>query len=115
MRLRFLPLALLAAAVALMLAPSAAPRTTATTVAVTATEFKFVLSKHTVPHGTVVFKVVNRGMLPHNFKISGHKTALIASGKSATLKVTLTKGSKPYLCTVPGHATSGMKGVLKVI
>ena len=40
--------------------------------------------------------------------------ALIASCKSATLKVTLTKGSKPYLCTVPGHATSGMKGVLKV-
>jgi|SRR5712691_8014483 len=114
MRLRVLSLALLAAAVALTLAPTAAPRTTATTVAVTAKEFKFVLSKRTVPHGTVVFKVVNKGKLPHDFKISGHKTALVAPGKSATLKVTLTTGSKPYLCTVPGHARLGMKGVLKV-
>jgi uncharacterized cupredoxin-like copper-binding protein len=114
MRLRVLSLALLAAAVALTLAPIAAPRTTATTVAVTAKEFKFVLSRRTVPHGTVVFKVVNKGKLPHDFKISGHKTALIKPGKSATLKVTLTTGSKPYLCTVPGHAKLGMKGVVKV-
>jgi uncharacterized cupredoxin-like copper-binding protein len=31
------------------------------------------------------------------------------------LKVTLSKkGSYEYLCTIPGHAANGMKGVLKV-
>jgi uncharacterized cupredoxin-like copper-binding protein len=24
------------------------------------------------------------------------------------------KGNYPYLCTVPGHASAGMKGVLRV-
>jgi len=29
--------------------------------------------------------------------------------------VTISKaGSYPYLCTVPGHAAAGMKGVLRV-
>jgi uncharacterized cupredoxin-like copper-binding protein len=85
-----------------------------TTVTVTMKEFKFVLSKRTVPRGTVVFKLVNRGALPHNFKISGKKSAMIGKGKKGTLRVTLTAGSKPYVCTVPGHALAGMKGKLKV-
>ena len=84
------------------------------TVTVTAKEFKFVLSTKTVAHGAVTFKVKNAGKLPHDFKISGKKTAMISPGKTVTLKVTLTKGSKPYLCTVPGHAAAGMKGTLKV-
>jgi uncharacterized cupredoxin-like copper-binding protein len=88
--------------------------TKASTVTVTAKEFKFVLSTKSVPHGAVTFKVVNKGKLAHDFKISGKKTAMIKPGKSALLKVTLTKGSKPYLCTVPGHAAAGMKGTLKV-
>lgn len=89
--------------------------TAKTTVAVTASEFKFVLSKRSVAAGTVTFKVVNKGKVPHDFKIAGKKTPLLASGKSSTLTVTLKKGKKyPYLCTVPGHAAAGMKGVLKV-
>ena len=87
---------------------------TASTVTVTAKEFKFVLSAKSVPHGAVTFKVVNKGKLSHDFKISGKKTPLIKPGKSALLKVTLSKGSKPYLCTVAGHAAAGMKGTLKV-
>jgi uncharacterized cupredoxin-like copper-binding protein len=83
------------------------------TVNVTAKEFKFVLSTKTVPHGAVTFKIKNGGKLPHDFKISGKKTALIAPGKTVTLKVTLSKGSKPYLCTVAGHAAAGMKGTVK--
>jgi plastocyanin len=90
----------------------------ATTVTVTAgkpSEFRFTLSKKTVPHGTVTFKVTNKAALPHDFKINGKKTKLLSPGQSATLKVTFTKkGSFPYLCTVTGHAAAGMKGTLKV-
>ena len=64
---------------------------------------------------TVVFKVTNVGKLPHDFKISGRKTALIAPGKTATLRVNFpVAGKYPYLCTVPGHAAAGMKGVFTI-
>jgi len=71
--------------------------------------------KKTILKGTGVFKVVNKGKLSHNFKINGKKTPLLAAGKAATLRVLFTKaGRYPYLCTVPGHAAAGMKGVLVV-
>jgi uncharacterized cupredoxin-like copper-binding protein len=107
---------LVAVAGLLVLSPLATARThaaTSTTVTVKATEFKFALSKKSAPHGTVVFKVTNKGHLPHDFKIAGKKTPLIKVGKSATLKVTLKKGSYKYSCTVPGHAAAGMKGTFK--
>jgi uncharacterized cupredoxin-like copper-binding protein len=86
-----------------------------TTVNVTAIEFKFTLSKKSVKHGTVVFKVSNKGHVAHDFKIDNKKTALIQPGKSAKLTVTFAKaGSYAYSCTVPGHAAAGMKGTLKV-
>lgn len=86
----------------------------ATTVRVTATEFNFALSKASVPHGTIVFTVVNRGTIPHDFWIAGKVTPLIEPGKSATLTVDLDAGQLSYVCTVPGHAAAGMKGTLTV-
>jgi uncharacterized cupredoxin-like copper-binding protein len=77
-------------------------------------ELRFTLSTKTVEHGVVTFKILNKGILSHDFSIAGKKTKLIAPGKSATLKVTLKKGKAPYKCTVPGHAAAGMKGVLVV-
>ena len=60
-------------------------------------------------------EVTNRGTINHNFRIAGKKTASLAAGKSATLRVTFTKAGKyAYLCTLPGHAAGGMKGVLTV-
>jgi uncharacterized cupredoxin-like copper-binding protein len=38
----------------------------------------------------------------------------IQPGTTAKLVVTFKKGKYPYLCTVPGHAEAGMKGVLTV-
>ena len=108
----------LAALAAAILAPLAAARvsTTAATTKVTvlATDFKFKLSKTKVPTGTIVFTLVNKGKLPHDFKIAGKKTKLLSGGQSATLTVNLAKGSYPYMCTVPGHAAAGMKGTFTV-
>jgi uncharacterized cupredoxin-like copper-binding protein len=104
--------AALFAVLAIVAAPAlgAQSHASAAAVTVTATEFKFKLSKLSVPHGTVVFTVVNKGKIPHDFKINGKKTALVKPGKSAKLSVTFAKGKFKYLCPVPGHAALGMKG-----
>ena len=102
----------------LAFALSAFGASTASTVSVTAgkpTELRFVVLPKSVAKGAVTFKVVNKGTLVHDFKIAGKKTPRLAKGKSATLRVTFAKAGKyPYLCTLPGHAAGGMKGVLTV-
>lgn len=96
-------------------APSHHVAKSATTITVTATEFKFKLSKTSAPKGSVTFKLVNKGKVPHDFKINGKKTALIAGGKTASVTVKFAKAGKfPYVCTVPGHALAGMKGSFTV-
>lgn len=118
MQMKVITLALLGAALAVAVPATASPThdvVKTTTITVTTTEFKFTLSKSSAPKGTVVFKVVNKGQVAHDFKINGKKTPLVAPGKRATLKVTIAKAGKyPYLCTVPGHAASGMKGTFTV-
>ena len=104
-------LAALVAAAPIAARPSAA---TATTVNVKMTEFKFVLSKKTVPHGKVTFVLVNKGAVKHDFAIAGKKSKLIAPGKKGSLTVTLRAGKLAYKCTVAGHAAAGMKGKLTV-
>jgi uncharacterized cupredoxin-like copper-binding protein len=89
-----------------------------TTVAVTAgkpSEFRFTLSKTTVPTGTVVFRITNRGQVSHDLRIAGKTSAVLTTGKTATLTAVFAKAGKyAYLCTLPGHAAAGMKGVLTV-
>ena len=105
--------------------------TTVTKVTVTAgkpSELKFTLSTSTVKRGVIKFEVTNRGSMPHNFRVctarnkplanscdAGTGTRLISPGQSKTLRLgILLKGTYEYLCTVPGHAAAGMKGMLKV-
>jgi uncharacterized cupredoxin-like copper-binding protein len=81
------------------------------------TEFRFTIPvlKRTVPKGVTTFTVTNRGTVNHDFKILGKKTLQIAPGKSRVLTVTFTKAGKyTYICTLPSHALSGMKGILTV-
>ena len=89
-----------------------------TNVAVTAgkpTEFRFTLSKKSVVKGKVVFKVTNKGTLTHDFRISGKTSKMLRPGTSTTLTIAFKKAGKyAFLCTVPGHAAGGMKGVLTV-
>lgn len=124
-------LALVAAVAASIAAGAAQARTTSTHVAVTAgkpSEFGFKLSIKTVKLGSVVFAVKNGGAIPHDFKIcsaartndtpntcAGKVTKLLSPGQSASLTyVFKKKGKYEYLCTVPGHAAGGMKGLLTV-
>jgi uncharacterized cupredoxin-like copper-binding protein len=111
------PIALLAVLASLLVAGPATARPAAvkaTTVTVTMKEFKFILSKTSVPHGKITFKLVNKGKLAHDFEIALHKSQKIAPGKTGVLVVTIAKGKHPYKCTIDGHAKAGMKGVLKV-
>jgi uncharacterized cupredoxin-like copper-binding protein len=104
-------LAALVVAAPIAARPSAA---TATTVTVSMKEFKFTLSKTSVKHGTVTFKLVNKGHIAHDFAIAGKKSPKIKPGKTGKLTVTLKKGKIAYKCTLPGHAAAGMKGKLTV-
>jgi uncharacterized cupredoxin-like copper-binding protein len=114
-------IAVLVVAVAAVLAVSAqsalaakSASKAAVTVNVTAVDFKFRLSKTSVPKGSVVtFKVTNRGNAPHDFDIPTLRkgTAYLAPGKSASFKMVASKsGSLRFVCTVPRHAELGMTG-----
>ncbi len=70
----------------------------------------------------------NEGLAYHDFKICvtpvknaarnacvGVQTKLLHPGQTATLTVKLTKkGLYEYICSVPGHAKAGMKGLIGV-
>lgn len=126
--MRFIVLALAAAAlvagVATVGANARDTQANATVkVTVTMREFSFTLSKKTVarPAGassvTVVFTVINKGAIPHDFSFGtlGKKTPLISPGQRQTLKVTFKKkGRFAYLCTVPRHANAGMAGTFRI-
>jgi uncharacterized cupredoxin-like copper-binding protein len=94
-------------------------------------ELAFKLSKTSlVPVGTVTFKVTNLGVAFHNFKICtipvpsaagaknfciGTSTKTLKHGQSQTFTVKFSLAGKyEFLCTVPGHAAAGMKGLLGV-
>jgi uncharacterized cupredoxin-like copper-binding protein len=122
------------AVAALVVSPSAlarsASKTLGSNVTVTAgqpAEFHFAVSPSSVKHGLIVFKIANKGKLPHDFKLcskassslgnscTGRTSGPISPGQSKTLRVSvLRKGTYEYLCTIPGHAAAGMKGILKV-
>jgi uncharacterized cupredoxin-like copper-binding protein len=91
-------------------------------------ELSFTLSSHTVRLGTVVFTIKNSGAIVHDFKVcttsrtkptantcNGRSSRKLTHGQSVKLTVKFKKkGSYEYLCTIPGHAAAGMKGILKV-
>jgi uncharacterized cupredoxin-like copper-binding protein len=88
----------------------------ATAISVSGKEFSFHLSKTSIPKpATVTFSFHNAGTMKHDFRIGGKQTPLTSPGKTARLTVTFhKKGRFSYLCTVPGHAQAGMKGVFTV-
>ena len=92
-------------------------------------ELAFQLSKSTkLKVGTYTFKVTNKGLGFHTFKFCtapvktaakntcvGKVTKTLKPGQSASFTVTITKAGKyEYLCSIPGHAAAGMKGLIGV-
>jgi uncharacterized cupredoxin-like copper-binding protein len=79
-------------------------------------EFRFTLATKTAAKpGTVTFSFTNTGTVAHDFSIDGKTTPLVQPGDTAKLVVRFKKAGKfSYLCTVPGHAAAGMKGVFTV-
>ncbi len=91
-------------------------RASATTIQVGAKEFSFKLSAKSIARpGKVTFAVKNNGDETHDFSINGKQTKLLQPGTTAKLAVSFKKaGRYRYLCTVPGHAAMGMRGVFTV-
>ena len=86
-------------------------------VTVTMTDFKFKLSKLSVPKNTpIVFTVINKGPSPHDFDVATTKgTKVIPSGTRLTQKANFSRAAKlRFVCTVPRHASLGMVGTLTV-
>ena len=86
-------------------------------VTVTMTDFKFKLSRTSVPKNTpITFVVINKGPSPHDFDVAPTKgTPVIQVGARTTQKVTFKRAGKMrYICTVPRHASFGMVGNLTV-
>ena len=86
------------------------------TVRVVARNYSFTLSRESVAAGaTVRFVVRNAGNTVHDFVVHGHRTRLLAPGRSQTITVRFPhRGHFTYLCSVPGHARLGMKGAFAV-
>jgi uncharacterized cupredoxin-like copper-binding protein len=88
----------------------------ATTIQVSGKEFSFKLSSKSIARpGTVRFNFKNAGHVKHDFSINHKHTPMISPGKTASITVSFRKkGKYSYLCTVPGHAAAGMRGVFTV-
>jgi uncharacterized cupredoxin-like copper-binding protein len=89
------------------------------TVTATETEFKIALSTNSVKPGTYTLNAVNGGTITHALEINGpgvsdKSTGDISPTKSATLTVTLSKGSYEIWCPVADHKAMGMDTHLTV-
>ena len=84
-------------------------------VTVTMTEYAFAPATIEIPTGGSV-DVVNNGSMAHNFAVTGGPTTPdIAPGKSAPLDLSsLEPGTYEVTCTIPGHASAGMRATLIV-
>jgi uncharacterized cupredoxin-like copper-binding protein len=92
-------------------------------------ELSFQLSKNSkLPVGSYTFKVTNKGLGFHTFKFcttpvtskakntcTGKVTKTLHPGDTASFTVKITKtGKYEYLCSIPGHAAGGMKGLIGI-
>jgi hypothetical protein len=86
-------------------------------VVITATEFVLSPSEPTVELGGVNLTLKNEGQIPHDLVIADLGVRLAAGpGQQVTTGIEAVKtGSFDFLCTYPGHAESGMTGVLLIV
>ena len=111
----------LAAAAAMLLAAPASATVAPARVQVSAKEFFFALSRHTVVAGPAIVELVNFGEDPHDLRmqrIGGGrlwKTTLVYPGAYYDLEATLVPGRYRLWCSVANHRRLGMQAVLTVV
>jgi uncharacterized cupredoxin-like copper-binding protein len=69
------------------------------------TEYRFKLSRKSVKHGTVIFKLINAGKEHHGFSINNNSTKVIRPHASAKLTVVFKKPGKYVYQCVQNYAT----------
>ena len=77
------------------------------------TEFHIALSRASFSPGRYTFVAVDKGKASHNLNIVGPGVnanigVLLSPGGSASVTVTLGKGTYDIFCSVPGHQAKGM-------
>jgi uncharacterized cupredoxin-like copper-binding protein len=118
-----------AAAARVVAADSAHARTYPARLLVYAQEYSLQPSRTTVPAGTVIVQLWNRGMDPHDLRIRRHRPGggdeamygkvlgavkLTTPGKVSTATWTLKPGFYELYCSLPGHLAMGMHVDLRV-
>jgi uncharacterized cupredoxin-like copper-binding protein len=87
------------------------------TIIIGATEFAFDPSEiEAAADSEFTIEVVNSGVIEHDFVITGLESEKITTpvGQTASGSFTLSAGTYEFICAVPGHKESGMKGTLTV-
>ncbi len=92
----------------------------ASSVDLSATDYKFNPSDPTVKAGQVTFDVSNDGQVVHNLEVEGPNgeqelSSDLSPGQSGTLSVDLSKpGTYEFYCPVGNHKQMGMEGEITV-
>ena len=116
--MRLLAAALAAAA---LLAGSASATVAPARMQVSAKEFSYALSRHTVVAGPAIVELYNFGQDPNDLRmqrIGGGrlwKTPLVFPGAYYDLEATLVPGRYRLWCSIANHRQLGMQAVLTVI
>jgi iron uptake system component EfeO len=88
-------------------------------IAVTASEFRFAPSAVTTRAGRTTFVVTNAGVAEHEFEILKGDQVVdevegLVPGITRELTVDLAAGNYTYVCRISGHEEAGMQGTLTV-
>jgi plastocyanin len=70
------------------------------------------------PARSISFEIVNRGRLPHTFRVEDERLRVeqktLAPGASATVRADLARGRYRMFCAIANHEELGMHGTLVV-
>jgi plastocyanin len=81
-------------------------------------DLKYIPIAAQAPAGKVEVKSLNKASIGHDIHIEGNGVnqggPVVSNGGTSQVALTLKPGTYQFLCTVPGHAAAGMKGVLTV-
>lgn len=88
----------------------------ATRLELAATEMRFAPSRLAVASGDVPVVLRNAGQVIHDLRIQDKPTFLLETGpgNTATATWSLSKGRYQIYCSLPGHRSGGMEGILEV-